>query len=106
MTVGHYRAQFIPQIVAILMLLCALNPKNPYAYYMLLRIVICGNCAFLAYRALNFGNATWAWILGATAVIYNPIIPIHLTRQIWSAVNIATVVVLIITVGVIRKRGF
>ncbi len=81
------RARFIPQIVAILMLLWALNPENPYGYYVLLRIVLCGICAFLAYRALKIGNEKWAWILGVTAVIYNPIIPIHLTREIWSVVK-------------------
>lgn len=28
--------------------------------------------------------------LGATALLYNPILPIHLTRQIWSVLNLAT----------------
>ncbi len=87
------------------MLLWALNPETPYGYYLLLRIVICGICAFLAYRALKIGNDKWAWILGVTAVIYNPIFPIHLTREIWSVVNIATVVVLAATVGALRKRS-
>lgn len=105
MTVNHNRAQFMPQIVAILLLLWALNPENPYGYYVLLRFVLCCICAFLAFRALKSGNDTWAWILGATAVIYNPIIRIHLTREIWSMVNIATVVELAITVGALRKRS-
>jgi hypothetical protein len=87
------------------MLLWALNPENPYGYYMLMRIVICGICAFLAFRALKFGNEIWVWILGVTAVIYNPIFRIHLTREIWSAVNIVTVVMLAVTVGVLHKRS-
>jgi hypothetical protein len=103
MTVNQNRARFIPQVVAILMLLWALNPENPYGYYLLLRIVICGICAFLAYRALKIGNDIWVWILGVTAVIYNPIIRIHLTREIWSVVNIATVAVLAVTVVDSRK---
>lgn len=105
MTENHNRAPFIPQIVAILMLLWALNPENPYGYYLLLRIVLCAICAFLAFCALEIGKDKWVWILGVTAVIYNPIIRIHLTREIWSVVNIATVVVLAITVGTLRKRS-
>lgn len=93
----------MPQFVAILMLLWALNPENPYGYYVLLRIVLCGVCTFLAHRALKSDKDTWAWVLGGTAVIYNPIVRIHLTREIWSIVNIATVVLLVVTVGVIRK---
>jgi len=105
MTENHNRTRFIPQIVAILMLLWALNPENPYGYYLLLRIVICVICAFLAFRAFKFGNEIWVWIFGVTAVIYNPIFRIHLTREIWSAVNIATVMMLAVTVGVLRKRS-
>jgi hypothetical protein len=101
----HNRAQYIPQIVAILMLLWALNPENPYGYYVLLRIVLCGICSFLAFRALEIRNDKWVWILGLTAVIYNPIIRIHLTRDVWSAVNMATILVLAVTVGALRKRG-
>lgn len=105
MTENHNRTRFIPQVVAILMLLWALNPETPYGYYLLLRIIICGICAFLAFRALKIGNEIWVWILGVTAVIYNPIFRIHLTREIWTVVNIATVVMLAVTVGVLRKRS-
>lgn len=105
MTENQNRRPFIPQIIAILMLLWALNPENPYSYYVLLRIVICTICAFLAFCALEIGNDKWVWILGVTALIYNPIIRIHLTREIWSVVNIATIVVLAITFGTLRKRS-
>ena len=87
------------------MLLWALNPENPYGYYILLRVVLCAICAFLAFRALDIGSDRWVWILGVTAVIYNPIIRIHLTREIWSVVNIATIVVLSITFGALRKQS-
>lgn len=94
----------MPQTIAILMLLWALNPDNPYGYYMLLRIAICAICAFLAFRAYEIGNDRWVWILGVTAVVYNPIVRIHLTREIWSVVNITTVVVLALTFGTLRTR--
>lgn len=95
----------IPQIIAIIMLLWALNPENPYGYYVLLRIVVCAICAFLAFRALEIGKDKWVWILGVTEVIYNPIVRVHLTREIWSVVNVATIVVLGLTVGALRKRS-
>ena len=94
----------MPQIISIIMLLWALNPKNPYGYYVLLRIVLCAVCTFLAFRALEIENTAWAWILGMMAVIYNPIIPIHLTRKIWSVVNALTIVVLSMTFVTLRKK--
>jgi len=99
------RGPFVPQVIAIIMLLWALNPENPYGYYVLLRVVLCAVCAFLAFRALEIGGDAWVWILGVTAVIYNPIVRIHLTREIWSLLNIATIVLLAVTCWALRNRN-
>lgn len=93
----------IPQLVSIGMLLWALNPENPYGYYILLRIVVFAACAYLAFRAAEIEKTSWVWVLGVTAVIYNPIIRIHLNREIWSVVNIVTVIILILTFCILRK---
>jgi len=99
------RGPFVPQIIAIIILLWALNPDNPYGYYILLRIVLCAVCAYLAFHAIEIGAVAWVWTLGITAVIYNPIIRIHLTREIWSVVNIATIIMLAISFATLRKRS-
>jgi hypothetical protein len=39
------------------------------------------------------------------AVIYNPIIRIHLTREIWSAVNIATVAIATLSIFVLKRES-
>lgn len=75
------------------MLVWALNPANPYGYYVLLRWVCCGVFAYLAFHAFNQKRQAWVWILGITAGIYNPIVPVHLTREIWSVVNVITIAV-------------
>ena len=97
------RGPVAPQIIAIGMLLWALNPANPYGYYIFLRIVVCAVCAYLALHAAEIENTPWVWVLGVTAVIYNPIVRIHLTREIWTVVNIATCIMLILTFRVLRK---
>lgn len=84
---------WIPQAIASVMLLWALNPDNPYGYYILLRVVCCAVFAYLAVQAASQEKHGWVWVLGAAAVIYNPIIRIHLTREVWSVVNVITVVV-------------
>lgn len=33
----------------------------------------------------------WVSVLGVTAVVYNPLIRIHLTREIWCANNVVTI---------------
>ncbi len=95
---------WIPQAIVAPMLLWALYPENPYGYYILLRWICCAAFAYLAFEAYEQENQGWVWTLGVTAAIYNPIIPVHLTREIWSVINIATVVVAIASIFVLRVR--
>ena len=82
---------WIPQAIVIPMLLWALNPVNPYGYYILLRWVCCAVFVYLAIQAWNIEKQGWVWILGVTAAIYNPILRIHSTREMWSIVNLITI---------------
>jgi hypothetical protein len=94
---------WIPQTIAGVMLLWALNPENPYGYYILLRWVCCAVFTYLALKAHAQGKEGWVWVLGFMAVIYNPIIRIHLTREIWSAVNVATLLIAVSSILVVRS---
>ena len=85
------RRMWIPQLVVSGILLWALSPANPYSYYILLRWVCCAVFAFLAVRAFAIGKQGWVWVLGVTTAIYNPLVPVHLTREIWSVINVVTI---------------
>jgi hypothetical protein len=65
----------------------------PYGYYMLLRLALCGISLFLLFGA-NLVLTNWhCWTLGASAVLYNPLLPIRLgEKSIWVLLNVATVV--------------
>lgn len=76
----------------------------PYGYYMLLRVVICGSCIYLATRETRMSEAAWVWILGGCAVLYNPILRIHLGRDLWSVVNVATIALLTSHMWVASRR--
>ena len=95
---------WLPQAIAGVMLVWALNPANPYGYYILLRIVCCAICAYLALAAASTEKTNWTWTLGVFAVIYNPIIRIHLTREIWSVVNVITIVILAVSIAQLEKK--
>ena len=76
------RKIWVPQLVVIGMLVWALNPTNPYGYYILLRWVCFGVFGYLALQAFDQRRQGWVWILGITAGLYNPIVPVHMTREI------------------------
>jgi len=85
------------------MLLLALNPENPYGYYILLRWVCCPVFAWLAVESHARDKQGWMWVLGVTAAVYNPILPVHLTREIWSVVNVGTIVVAITSIFLLKS---
>jgi hypothetical protein len=89
---------WIPQVICIIMLLWALNPGNPYAYYTLLHWVCCGVFAYLAFQSFEQKKQGWVWLLGMTALLYNPIFRVHLNRALWSVVNVVTIIILITSI--------
>lgn len=95
---------WIPQTVASIMLLWALEPGQPYGYYILLRWVCCGVFAYLAVQAYKQGLEDWVWVLGITAAVYNPIFRIHLTREIWSVVNIVTIGIALASINKLKSK--
>ena len=95
----------LAQIVAVVMLAWALVPSNPYSYYLLLRIVLFGICAYLAFRFYERNAIGWVWTLGILAAVYNPIFRVHLTREIWTVVNLVTIAILIATIWAVPRRA-
>ena len=78
----------LPFILSSSVILIALAPM-PYGYYMILRLVLFGSCAYAALQLYGTSDA-W-WILGLLALFYNPIIPIHLgEKALWIPINIVT----------------
>lgn len=77
------------------MLLLALAPW-PYGYYRLLRIVVFGCVVFLVYRIHERERTAWLVALLAISVAFNPILSIHLPREIWAVLNISSAALLVI----------
>src|SRR4051812_24677685 len=87
----NFRRIWVPQLLVTLMLLWAFSPTNPFSYYTLLRWVCCSTFLFLSYYALMEEKHSLGWLLGLLAMLYNPIVPVGLSRQIWSMVNGITI---------------
>ena len=59
-------------------------------YYMLLRVITCATCV---YSAVKFKTEWTRWIFGIFAVMYNPVLSVHLDDEdLWSIINLVTVV--------------
>ena len=80
------RPCLMPAGAASIMLFLALAPW-PYGYYQLLRFVVCGVSAYMAFRAYTSQKMWAAWLFAFITVLFNPLIPIHLTRELWQPID-------------------
>lgn len=86
------------QTIIIVMLLWALNPDNPYGYYMFLRLTCSAVFAFLGCLAWEQGQTFLMCLFFGALIVYNPIFSLHLTRDVWNVVNVVTVVFCFISI--------
>lgn len=78
--------------VPIIALVVAVLPL-PYSFYMGLRWLVTIAAASLAWKEyeLNRRRAnSYTLIFGAIALLYNPILPVHLFKLLWIALNLIT----------------
>ena len=81
-------------IIAGAMLLLAILSIWPYAYYQLLRWVVCGVAVYNAYSAYNLQKENWVFMMGAIAILFNPISPIFLDKEMWIILDIVAGVIM------------
>ena len=65
----------------------------PYGYYTLVKILVCGFSAVLAYRNYKAADdklAAWVWVFLIIAIIFNPLIPLHMQKEVWMVVDTVT----------------
>lgn len=64
----------------------------PYGYYQFLRIAIAAISIWIAAQFHSTGNTIGLITFGVIAVLYNPILKIHMERETHEVVNVVTAV--------------
>ena len=91
-------------LVPAVLLLLALLPW-PYGFYTFLRLSVCLVCSWLAYEQWKHDDAVSGWVVGLStvALLYNPLLPVHLSREIWMVLNIGSAVLIIGHLWALRR---
>ena len=85
------RVSWIPLAVSIAMLLAS-GGDWPYGFYQLLRIVVTGTALYVVVQVVK-RRQFWPWIMGGVAILFNPILPISLTREAWQPIDFGVAVI-------------
>lgn len=87
---------YVSAIAAGAMLAGAFVDGSPYGYFTILRVLVCGALVALALRAVSHDFVRWASALGVGALVYNPLVPLHLGREVWRPINLITIALILI----------
>ena len=92
-------------IPAILLILAPLI-SFPYGFYMFLRLIVTiTSIIIIIYNIKAAGGVNEITIsFGLIAILYNPIIPVNLTREIWMPINFVTSGIYMYCLFKIRKN--
>ena len=74
-----------------------------YGYYQILRWVVAGSAIYIAYANYQSQNTGWTWIFAIIAILFNPISPIHLERDLWAIID--TVVAAVYFVALFKDKN-
>lgn len=77
----------------------------PYAYYTILRITVCFLCTWAAWTAVERQARTTAYILVSIAVLFNPIFPIELPRELWALIDVGAAIYIGIALDTYRRMA-
>jgi hypothetical protein len=86
------------------MLLAALGDW-PYGYFQLLRFVVCGAGAYVAWVSYHSRYAWAAWPFGFVAILFNPLAPVHLSRATWQPVDLACAALFLLAAATRRQSS-
>jgi len=93
----------VARVIAGILLLIALD-RLPYDFYTLLRFVVCGVTAYGAYLALELKRKEWMWSFGIVAVLFNPIVPIHLRKDTWAFIDVGVAIFLFVSIFLFKDK--
>ena len=77
----------------------------PYGYYTFLRLVACGVFAFAAYVSLTKKARVLPYVYGCLALLFNPFIKVHLPKEVWVVVDLASAALLLATAKHVRTEA-
>lgn len=86
-------------------LIIALIPGLPYGYYQLLRWLVCGSSCYGIILCHQKNRQSWKWAFVGLAVLFNPLLPIHLSRDVWFFADIAASIIFAISSGIFKESS-
>jgi membrane-bound ClpP family serine protease len=93
----------IVSVISTIMLLLAMADL-PYGYYNSLRLVITASAIFLVWIAYKLKREFWLFSMGIVALLFNPIVPIYLDKEIWVIIDFIVATLFLVSIFKIKPK--
>lgn len=90
--------------ISTIMLLLAIPTFWPYGYYVLLRWVVTISAVFLLSLVYESKKTFWLFSMGIVAILFNPIIPVHLDKEIWIIIDLIAAILFLVSIFKIKSK--
>jgi hypothetical protein len=97
------RPHLVPCMVGALMALVAIADL-PYGYYTFMRLVVCATAVFVLVVAVRSDQMWAVWLYGMFALLFNPVVPVHLTKGLWRPIDFVVGIMLVVAALVVRRK--
>ncbi len=94
----------VARLISAALLVCAFG-RHRYSHYQLLRLVVCGVTVYGAYYAYTLKIKIWMVVFAIIAALFNPFLPVHLSRDTWNFFDLATAAVLLLSVFLLKSEN-
>jgi len=78
------------------MLLLSLSGHRRSGFFILLRWVVGGGAALLAWMAHDQDVSGWMWVMVGILILFNPLVPLHLRRDTWRVLDLGAAALFVV----------
>ena len=97
------RPHLVLCLIAAVLSLIALG-RLPYGYFTLLRWVVTAVSLYVAVLGYRSGQKWSAPLFALLAIVFNPLVPLHLSRGIWRPLDVSAAVLMLMAAALVRIK--
>jgi FtsH-binding integral membrane protein len=77
--------------------------RLPYGYFTFLRLIVCAVAIYHVIIAYNLKRVIIVAYFGFIAILFNPIFPVYLTKQIWRPIDFVAAILFLLSFFFLRS---
>jgi hypothetical protein len=79
--------------------------RDGYIFHESVKLIACGVALYGVYYTYKLKMKTWKVVFAVIAILFNPFLPVHLSRQAWEVYDLAAAGVLLLSVFLLKSAN-